>query len=150
MIRYEVLLLAVPEIKPDEVRTIQTQLENAVKQAGGSTLSFERWGKYKLAYPVEKHEYGVYFLMRFEAQQTGTIARTVNEVCAVKFHELIMRFMISRLDPKVGLSYQRPLSLEEAPARSSMSGFGNSRDMGDHESDMQLSSHSMNIDQDIV
>ena len=88
MIRqYEALLLTVPEITGDEVKHLETQLDKTIKAATGSTISFERWGKYKLA------------------------------LLKVKLNNIIVRDMVSVLDPKRPLTYQRPRSLEEAPAR---------------------------------
>jgi small subunit ribosomal protein S6 len=118
MMRYEVLMLTIPEITEDEARTIETQLDNTLKTVKGTVISFERWGKYRLAYPINKNEYGVYFLARFEIDKdSAKILDEVHNTLSVKLHELIMRSMVSRLDMKQSLVYQRPPSLEEAPKR---------------------------------
>ena len=117
MRQYEALLLTVPEITGDEVKNLETQLDKTVKAGTGSTISFERWGKYRLAYDVNKNDYGVFFLTRFELP-TGTKAlEDMKHLFKVKLNNVIMRDMISVLDPKRPLTYQRPRSLEEAPAR---------------------------------
>lgn len=113
--RYEALLLTVPEVTVDEAKTIESHLERIIKPAQGVIISFEKWGKYRLAYPVRRNDYGVYFLVRFEAQ-TDAIEE-VKSVFAVKFHELVMRNMIIELDPTQSLVYQKPASLEDAPVR---------------------------------
>ena len=69
MLRYEALMLAVPEITQDEVKNLESQFEGAVSGSKGAMLSFERWGKYRLAYPVKKNEYGVFFLARCETAE---------------------------------------------------------------------------------
>ena len=66
MFRYEVLFLTVPEITKDESEGIKSHFLKVVRSHKGMLLSFERWGKYHLAYPVHNNEYGVYFLARFE------------------------------------------------------------------------------------
>ncbi len=48
----------------------------------------------------------------------------------LRLHDIVMRSMISVLDPKGSLAYERPQSLEEAPAREA-SPFGR-RDRGDY------------------
>ena len=113
--RYEALLLTVPEITVDEAKTIESHLERIIKPAQGNIISFEKWGKYRLAYPVRRNDYGVYFLVRLEAQTT--VLEEVKSVFAVKFHELVMRDMIIQLDPTQSLVYQKPASLEDAPVR---------------------------------
>jgi small subunit ribosomal protein S6 len=113
--RYEALILTVPEITADEAKTIESQFDHVLKEAKGSVLSFERWGKYKLAYPIRKNDYGVYFLARFEVNTAAV--EEVRSLLALKFYELVMRHTIVQLDPKKSLEYQKPLSLEDAPTR---------------------------------
>lgn len=115
--RYEALLLTVPEITADEIKTIEQQFSRTVSDKKGSVVTFERWGKYRLSFPVNKNEYGVYFLARFEGDGIELALPEVKTLLDVKLHELVMRSMISKLDAKGSLEYQRPQSLEEAPAR---------------------------------
>lgn len=121
MVRYEVLMLTVPQITADETTGLESQFEALVKEHKGKVLSFERWGKYRLAYPVQNNDYGVYFLARFEAglQDYGALVDALRVFLMVKNEELVMRHMIARLGAHASLAYQRPESLEEAPARDS-------------------------------
>lgn len=115
MLRYEVLILAIPEITQDETKSLETQFSVMVDKAKGSVLSFERWGKYALAYPVAKNNYGVYFLARFEVErESAPLIEQIRHLCAVKFDGIVMRSMVSSLDPKKSLAYHRQHSLEEA------------------------------------
>lgn len=118
MFRYEVLMLTIPEITKDEVAAIESQLANVVQQHKGALISFERWGKYRLAYPIKKHEYGVYCLARFETPAKDATLKDVHMLLGVKLEDSVMRFVITQLDANAPLAYQRPLSLEEAPAKS--------------------------------
>jgi ribosomal protein S6 len=115
--KYEALLLTIPEITGDEAKDLETQLDKVVRTGGGTTVSFERWGKYKLAFDVNKSEYGVYYLMRFEVPKGTSLISDMKTYLSVKLNNLVMRDMISYIDPKSPLTYQRPRSLEEAPTR---------------------------------
>jgi ribosomal protein S6 len=134
--QYEALLLTVPEITGDEIKHLESTLDKTIKAGTGSTISFERWGKYKLAYDINKNDYGIFFLMRFEIPQGTTVVNEMKTLLKVKLNNVVMRDMISALNPKHPLTYQRPRSLEEAPARESesfsrdnkMSGFFSSHD----------------------
>lgn len=118
MFRYEVLMLAVPEITQDEAKQLEDRLEKTIEKFKGSVISFERWGKYRLAYPVKKNDYGVYFLARFQMDQAPTaLLEELKTVFAVKLNEIVMRHMITRLDEEASLVYNRPHSLEDAPPR---------------------------------
>lgn len=116
MYRYEALMLTVPEITADETKAIEQEFDRLVADKKGSMLSFERWGKYRLSYSIKKNDYGVYFLARFEAAQPELVD-SIKTFLDVKMHEVVMRSMISALDENGSLVYQRPQSLEEAPAR---------------------------------
>jgi small subunit ribosomal protein S6 len=118
-VRYEVLLLAVPEITADESSQLESQLREVIRENKGSCLSFERWGKFKLAYPVKKNEYGVYFLVRLEAENEriqGLLSQ-VEALLRLKYNEIVMRYLINKLDSKMSLAYQRPESLEDVPGK---------------------------------
>ncbi len=116
MVRYEVLILAIPEITQDESKKLESMLEQVIRDGKGSVISFERWGKYRLAYPVRHNEYGVYYLVRFEADSIGTLLEDIRALCALKIYDIVMRFIITRLEGQ-SLAYQRPPSLEETTSR---------------------------------
>lgn len=115
--RYEILILAIPEVTQDEMKTIEADVDRLVRAGKGSLISFERWGKYRLSYPVRKNEYGVYSLVRFEIPVGSSVLEDINALFTVKLHEIIMRSVVTLLDPRRPLTYQRPKSLEESPAR---------------------------------
>lgn len=117
MFRYEALILTIPEITKDEAATLEFQIDKLVTKFKGSMISFERWGKYRLAYPVRKNDYGVYFLVRFEVEDNSTIVTDLHTLFVVKFSDIVMRDLVSRLDASASLEYQKPPSLEDAPKR---------------------------------
>lgn len=118
MVRYEALILTIPEITQDEAKALETHVQGVATKDQATVVSFERWGKYRLAYPIEKNEYGVYFLARVEStQQPDALLKDLQTLFAVKLNDMVMRSMISALNPADSLVYQRPPSLEEAPAK---------------------------------
>lgn len=133
MIRYESLMLAVPEITSAETSKLESQFEKMVKTAKGNIVSFEKWGKYKLAYPIKKNEYGVYFLTRFELpkDQKDEFFKELHSFFAIKFNDIVTRYVISLLPPGKTLDYNKPRSLEETPKEE---GFLNKGKMSHFES----------------
>lgn len=119
MVRYETLMLAIPEITKDEMSSLENQVGQVIKKSKGSIISFERWGKYRLAYPVRKNEYGVYFLTRYEVEDADAqaLVKDIDELFAFKKADVIMRSMTTYLAPKQSLAYQKPESLEDSPSR---------------------------------
>jgi small subunit ribosomal protein S6 len=144
MLRYETLILTKPEITQDEITALDAAVRQKIKEANGSFVSFERWGKFRLAYLVKNHEYGVYFLARFEAKEASGLKELVKGLeTKLSLTENVMRFMTTELDPKASLVYKRPQSLEEAPAHdvdsflkeNKMDGLLGERRNGRHRSD---------------
>jgi small subunit ribosomal protein S6 len=120
MVRYEILLLTIPEITEDEIKNVESQMQGIVRSAKGTFISFERWGKFRLAYTVKGNEYGIYFLVRIELPDAAVDAlKELKNLIDVKFYNIVLRSMVSVLDPKKSLVYQRPVSLEETPRRES-------------------------------
>jgi len=118
MIRYETLVLASPEITADETTQLETSVERILNDYKASLISFERWGKYRLAYPVAGNDYGVYFLARFEvADHVQELLHEIQTLMKVKLNEIVMRYVTCRLDSRAPLAYNRPESLEEIPTR---------------------------------
>ncbi len=121
--RYEVLVLTVPELTQDESKQIENEIDKLTNKAKGMVLSFERWGKYRLTYPMRANDYGVYFLVRFESPKESTLLKDLQDLFRVKLHDIVMRHMVTRLDGEQSLEYQRPKSLEESPTSRDMNTF---------------------------
>ncbi len=119
MLRYESLFITVPEITADEASGLEKTLEKAVTDSKGSVISFERWGKYQLSYPIRRNDYGVYYLMRFEVGDDlkDTALAELKKLYSVKLGDLVMRSIIKSLPAKSSLEYKRPDSLEETPTK---------------------------------
>lgn len=119
MVRYEILVLTIPEITANESATLEEQFERLIKKGKGALSSFERWGKYRLAYPVRGNDYGVYFLSRFEIEkdEIDAFTKDIHSLFTVKHPQLIMRYVTTRLDPDQSLIYQKPESLEDIPTQ---------------------------------
>lgn len=117
MTKYEILMLAIPGITEDEMTNFEKQYEKLVKESKGNVISFEKWGKCRLAYPIKKNDYGVYYLTRFEMENPQAFFKEIKLLLDVKYHELIMRTVTAKLDPKASLEYQRPDTVESIQTR---------------------------------
>lgn len=119
MARYEVLFLTVPEITADEASNVEKQIDKMITDAQGKILSYERWGKYRLAYPIRNYDYGIYYLARFEndSLKKEVLLEELKTLFQVRFVDVVMRHTIVALDPRASLDYKRPESLEEVPTK---------------------------------
>ena len=113
MKRCEILALTIPEITTDESSLLESSLRKLAMECQGDMISFEKWGKYKLAYPVKGSDYGVYFLARFDSKNNNVLIEKLRQLLAVKYNELVMRFVCKKLDASDSLEYVKPESLED-------------------------------------
>ncbi len=119
MMRYETLFLTVPEFTNDEFSALESSINKTIQDSKGMLISCERWGKYRLAYPVKKNDYGIYGLIRFEADHESkhAVLASIKTLLTIKHGDSVMRCMTVNLEAHKSLSYDRPESLEEAPIR---------------------------------
>lgn len=119
MLRYEALILASPDITSDETTTLEAEFAKLVQKNKGELISFERWGKLALAYPIQNNDYGVYFLGRFDVdrEKCRTLLDEFHMLFTVKLPHIVLRYLPTRLDMNAPLEYCRPDSLEDTPTR---------------------------------
>lgn len=117
MFRYEILFLTVPEITKDESEAIKSHFMKVFRTFKATMLTYDRWGKYKLAYSVNHNDYGVYFLVRFEVDQENKdgLLAAIKEIFVFKFNTLIPKHIVERLPINAAMEYKRPASLEDNP-----------------------------------
>ncbi len=118
MNRYEILILAVPHMTEDEAGSIERAIEKIVKNVPGSTLlSFDKWGKVKLAYEIGKDESGLYFLVRFELADPKALFDQVHMLLTTKYSDSVIRHLTKKMDPREPLVYERPEVTEDSSTR---------------------------------
>ena len=64
---YEHVLIARPEISPQQVDTLIEELAKTIKELGGNTTKTEYWGLRNLTYRIQKNRKGHYSLLAIDA-----------------------------------------------------------------------------------
>ncbi len=64
---YETIALFNPDLDEEAFDEHVKRMESMVTEHGGKVISLNRWKKRRLAFPVKKHEEGLYAVMRFVA-----------------------------------------------------------------------------------
>jgi ribosomal protein S6 len=114
------LLLFRPDIAQEMYNEIRSRLEAAVLDENmGKVVSFDRWGKYLLAYQVKKCSYGVYSLFRFGLSSScgEAVLLKLRSLCLVKFNNDVMRHVFVKVGAVAPGEYCRPDSLEDMPRK---------------------------------
>ena len=115
MNRYEILLLAVPHMTEDEAGAIERGIEKIVKEVPGSTIvSYDKCGKCKLAYAIGDHEYGLYFLVRFELADPKKVFDAIHALLTMKYSDSVIRYLVKLLGKNEPAVYVRQEIVEES------------------------------------
>ena len=94
---YETLLIIDSNHYARDPGGISTKIDEIVTQAGGNVLVNRLWMEQKLAYSIDKHQKGTYWLTYFEIE--GVEIPKIN--LALKLYESVVRHLIVRLEPRL-------------------------------------------------
>ena len=95
--KYEIGLIINPEATEEEVNKIVDTITDIVNKRKGSIENIDEWGRRKLAFPIKKHEEGIYVFINTD--MPGTAFPNIER--RLKLSEAVMRFVILRLDDKL-------------------------------------------------
>lgn len=65
---YETIFITLPTLSDEEEKTVVDHLVQVVQDGGGSLAIRDRMGRRRLAYPIQKHEDGVYTRFIYDAE----------------------------------------------------------------------------------
>jgi small subunit ribosomal protein S6 len=91
---YELIVIISPEVPEEEVPTNIDKIGEFITSKGGSITQVDRWGKRRLAYPINHFKEGSYVLTKFKIEPAMTAELEVN----LRISEKILRHMLVRLD----------------------------------------------------
>ncbi len=125
MLRYETLLLARTEITDDDITMIERQLDKIVSDLKGKLDLFDKWGKYKLAYPIKKNTHGIFILARYQVptEQAAKALQEFDLFLKIKCNETVLRHANVRLKKDTPLTYLKPEPMDISRPGGSLDNF---------------------------
>jgi len=90
---YELIVIVSPEVPEEELPSHIDKISEFITNKGGSVTEVERWGKRKLAYPINHFREGNYVLTRFKLEPGTTAELEAN----IRISEKILRHLLVRL-----------------------------------------------------
>ncbi len=111
MRQFETMVLLSTDLTDEAVEEQITFFENHVNEGGGEVLNIERWGKKRLAYPINRQRHGIYYVISYKAEPA-----TVQEIeRQIRLKEDTWRYMTVRRDP--GTLRKMEINAKRAAAR---------------------------------
>jgi small subunit ribosomal protein S6 len=90
---YELIVIVSPDVPEEELPTHLDKISEFITNKGGSVAEVERWGKRKLAYPINHFREGNYVLTKFKLEPDTTAELEAN----LRISEKILRHLLVRL-----------------------------------------------------
>ncbi len=94
MQKYELAVLLHPDLEID-IETPLKQLEKEISTSGGKIIKRDDWGKRKLAYPINKHNFAIYFFYVLEMEST----KVEDLEQALKLNDQVIRHLVVKFNP---------------------------------------------------
>jgi small subunit ribosomal protein S6 len=94
MHKYELIYILQADLDEATLDAAVETIDTLIKNNQGEITKTDRWGKQKLAYPIQKTNEGYYVLVNFEynPEEVAALKRTMG------FNEQILRYSVVRVD----------------------------------------------------
>ena len=97
MRRYELMLVLRPDLADDKVQAALERTARAIAAGGGQIVKQAPWGRRRLAYPIDHHREGSYYVVLFEAPPTA-----ISELeRGLLISEEVLRHLVTRVERPV-------------------------------------------------
>lgn len=94
MNKYELMFIVNPTLEEANIKKVADDIKNVIKKSKGKIIEEKEMGQKDLAYEIQKHKKGYYFLFVIEADATAIIE--INRVANVT--EDIIRHLIVKVE----------------------------------------------------
>ncbi len=110
---YESVVILNAALEDEQIETTLTRIQETLKTNGAEISDIERWGRKRLAYPIQKSKSGYYAIFRFESP-----TETIKELERIyRLDETIVRYltiMLGKEDLKYIAQMKERASQQEA------------------------------------
>lgn len=102
---YESVIIFNAALEDEQIENNITRIQEIIKNNGGKILEIDRWGRKRLAYPIQKSKTGYYLVLRFSAP-TALISILER---SYRLDETIIRYLTTVLNKKAleGIAKQK-------------------------------------------
>ncbi len=94
---YETVFIVSPALPLDDANAIFEKFKDLITSNGGEVINSEYWGKLKMAYPINKHKEGCYYLIQYKSDGKFNAELETR----FKYDENVLRFVVVKLDGKI-------------------------------------------------
>ena len=89
---YETIFILDSLLAPEEIDKIIVRVKEMIESNGGKVVTVDKWGKRRMAYEIQKKQYGFYVAVEFEGE--GPIPNALEH--EYNFNDKIIRYLTYR------------------------------------------------------
>jgi len=90
---YELVVILSPELAEEDIPAAIDRLSQLIADRGGEVKDIDRWGRRKLAYPINKHLEGNYLVTQVRLDPN----RTSDVEAGLRISEEVLRHLLLRV-----------------------------------------------------
>lgn len=97
MRRYETTYIIDGTLEDDKITELANRVKEMVSKTGGEIVDEKHWGKRRLAYEINKRQYGYYIILDYQSPP-----EFINELERFfRLNQFILRYLTIQLTPKI-------------------------------------------------
>lgn len=93
---YELVFIIRPDLPEDEINAAADLVQQAIEEGGAKIDKVDKWGKKRLAYKVQKHSEGHYFLIQYSLDENLGLPKEVERRMGVS--DAVIKYLTIRID----------------------------------------------------
>jgi len=98
MRRYEVVFVLAPTLTEEEADEMVETYSGVAKEMGAEVADVDKWGKRRLAFPVQKHSEGYYTVLTLQEPAGKAVSELERRF---KVTDAVIRFLTVRVDEEL-------------------------------------------------
>jgi small subunit ribosomal protein S6 len=107
MTMYETIFILDSLLSPEEIENNINRVKEVIESQGGKVSTIDRWGKRRLAYEIQKKQYGFYVAIEFES--IGNLPQFLQN--EYNYNDKILRYLTYRYTKNKIKARQKELEL---------------------------------------
>jgi small subunit ribosomal protein S6 len=113
MRQYETAFLITPKLEEEETEKLIEKMAEVVKKKKGKMVNIEKWGKRRLAYPIDKLDEAVYVFFHYEGDPD------IPQELQRKFRQMetVLRYLTLKKDAQIQLRKKKKTGRGEKTKR---------------------------------
>jgi small subunit ribosomal protein S6 len=109
MAMYETIFILDSLLSMEEIDKIINRVKELIETNGGKLVSIDRWGKRRLAYEIQKKQYGFYVAIEFEGE--GLLINALGN--EYNFNDKVLRYLTYRYSKNKLKAREKELELKK-------------------------------------